>query len=72
MLLAAAKARAASSGRSYCTPDDVKALAGAVLSHRILLSTSAAGRSPNGSGPEGATAAVVRDILSSVPVTEAV
>ncbi|WP_240432472.1 AAA family ATPase [Rubrobacter indicoceani] len=60
MLLAAAKARAASGGRSYCTPDDVKALATPVLSHRII----AAGGESSGR--------VVYDILRSVPVTEAV
>ena len=64
MLLGAARARAASLGRSYCTPDDVKALAPHVLGHRIIASPN----SSNGSGPE----AVVREILSSVPVNEAV
>ncbi len=37
MLLLAAKARAVIAGRSYVTPDDVKALAAPVLRHRILL-----------------------------------
>ncbi len=71
MLLAAARARAASGGRSYCTPDDVKALAPAVISHRIIPAAGAA-RSENGFGSDGAASAIVRDILSSVPVTEAV
>jgi MoxR-like ATPase len=71
MLLAAARARAASSGRSYCTPDDVKALAPAVISHRIIPSAGAV-RSENGFGSDGAAKSIVRDILSSVPVTEAV
>jgi len=71
MLLAAAKARAAVSGRSYCTPDDVKALAPAVLAHRIILSTASRG-SGNGFGSDGVAGEIVREILSSVPVTEAV
>jgi MoxR-like ATPase len=68
MLLAAAKAHAAVQGRSYCIPDDVKALAPHVLSHRIIASP---GASLNGSGAER-TAGVVREILSSVPINEAV
>ena len=68
MLLGAAKAHAAVKGRSYCIPDDVKALAPHVLSHRIIASP---GASLNGSGPERTTG-VVREILSSVPVNEAV
>jgi MoxR-like ATPase len=67
MLLAASKARAAASGRSYCIPDDVKALASAVLGHRIIASMEA---SPNGAG--GVTGRIIREILRSVPVTEAV
>jgi MoxR-like ATPase len=68
MLLRAAKAHAAVQGRSYCIPDDVKALAPHVLSHRIIASP---GASLNGSGPEWTTG-VVREILSSVPINEAV
>ncbi|MDQ3506802.1 MAG: AAA family ATPase [Actinomycetota bacterium] len=71
MLLAAARARAAASGRSYCSPDDVKALAPAVISHRIIPSAGAV-RSENGFGSGGAANSIVREILSSVPVTEAV
>lgn len=37
----AAKAMALISGRSYCSPDDVKAVAHAVLRHRIMLSYAA-------------------------------
>jgi MoxR-like ATPase len=69
MLLGAAKAHAAARGRSYCIPDDVKALAPHVLSHRIIA--YGAGSSRNGSG-EARAAGVVREILSSVPVNEAV
>jgi MoxR-like ATPase len=69
MLLAAARARAAAGGRSYCTPDDVKAMALSVLSHRIIPSSSVRG-SENGAAE--VTAGIVREILRSVPVTEAV
>lgn len=41
MLANAARARAAISGRNYVIPDDVKALAPAVLRHRTLLSPAA-------------------------------
>ena len=43
MLLRAAKARALLAGRDHALPDDVQALAGAVLSHRIMLVPEAAG-----------------------------
>lgn len=65
MLLAAARAHAAARGRSYCTPDDVKALAPAVLSHRIVPAAEA--RMSGASEYD-----VVGEILGSVPVTEAV
>ena len=41
LLANAARARAALSGRDYVIPDDVKALATAVLRHRLLLSPAA-------------------------------
>jgi MoxR-like ATPase len=41
MLLRAAKARALMEGRDHALPDDVQALAGAVLSHRIVLAPEA-------------------------------
>jgi MoxR-like ATPase len=41
MLAGAARARAALDGRDYVIPDDVKALARAVLRHRVLLSAAA-------------------------------
>ncbi len=65
MLLAASRARAAANGRSYCSPDDVKAMAMSVLTHRII---------PTGGSGDAGTAAgeIVREILGSVPVTEAV
>ena len=40
-LTKATKTRAASQGRTYATPDDVKALAVAVLSHRLILQPEA-------------------------------
>jgi MoxR-like ATPase len=43
MLLRAAKARALVQGRDHALPDDVQALADAVLSHRIMLVPEAAG-----------------------------
>ena len=67
MLLAASRARAAANGRSYCTPDDIKAMALSVLSHRIIPSASA-----RGVDSAGAAEGIVQEILSSVPVTEAV
>ena len=41
MLAGAARARAALDGRDYVIPDDVKALAPAVLRHRVILSPAA-------------------------------
>ncbi|MEW4449122.1 MoxR family ATPase [Qipengyuania sp. JC766] len=41
MLANAARARAALEGRAYVVPDDVKALATAVLRHRLMLSPAA-------------------------------
>src|SRR5687768_3051424 len=41
MLAGAARARAALEGRDYVIPDDVKALAPAVLRHRVILSAAA-------------------------------
>src|SRR5207247_9119129 len=48
MLLRAARSLAASDGRDYVIPDDVKALMVPVLAHRILLAADAAmtGRTP--------------------------
>ncbi|MCZ7526205.1 MAG: MoxR family ATPase [Acidimicrobiia bacterium] len=56
-----ARALAASSGRDYVTPDDVKELAPAVLEHRMILTAEAQLR--------GATTGdVVRAVLATVPV----
>jgi len=56
-----ARALAASLGREYVVPDDVKRLAPAVLEHRLLLAPDAQLR---GVTPD----AVVQTLLSSVPV----
>jgi MoxR-like ATPase len=60
-LLRVAKARALSEGRSFVSPDDVKAVAEPVLSHRLILAPEARA--------EGLTGAeVVRDALHHTPV----
>ena len=41
MLAGAARARAALDGRDFVIPDDVKALAPALLRHRVILSPAA-------------------------------
>jgi MoxR-like ATPase len=58
MLFRAAKAYAALDGRDHALPDDVQKLAGAVLTHRLLLAP--------GSGADERDA-VVRDALERVP-----
>jgi MoxR-like ATPase len=60
-LLRAAKALALLEGRGYALPEDVKALGGTVLPHRIILTPDARAR---GTLLEG----VVADALESVPV----
>jgi len=59
----AVRAHAALQGREYATPDDVKAMAGPVLSHRLVLTPDAR--------VEGvSTSEIVSDILSAVPVPQ--
>jgi MoxR-like ATPase len=59
MLATAARARAAVEGRGFVIPDDVKALALAVLRHRVVLAP--------GAEVEGTTAdAVIRRVLEEV------
>ena len=58
MLFRAAKALAALDARDHALPDDVQKMAGAVLTHRLLLSP--------GTGTDE-RAAVVRDALERVP-----
>ncbi len=60
-LLRAARASAASLGRDYVVPDDLKALAGPVLEHRLVLTPDAQLR--------GVTRpAVLREVLGSVAI----
>ncbi|HEU0190423.1 MAG TPA: MoxR family ATPase [Mycobacterium sp.] len=60
-LLATARAWAWLSGRTYVTPDDVKAMARATLRHRVVLRPEA---ELEGATPDG----VLDGILASVPV----
>lgn len=61
MLYRIIQARAFMSGRDYATPDDVKAMAAKVLSHRIVLDTKAR--------YSGTTKKqVIGDILSKLPI----
>jgi len=55
------QARAALLGRDYVIPDDVKALAGPALAHRLIIKTSSSIR-------EVDAEAVVRELLETVPV----
>ena len=56
-----AQARAALKGRDFVTPDDVKALAETVLSHRLILTSNSRLRGRT-------TEQIVAEVLSSVPV----
>jgi MoxR-like ATPase len=59
-----ARARAASLGRHFVTPDDIKVLAAPVLAHRLILSREAE--------VQGATGAeALDDVLRAVPVPTA-
>jgi MoxR-like ATPase len=58
LLLRAAKARALIQGRDHALPDDVQALADAVLTHRIMLVPEAAGVERT---------AIVRDAIAATP-----
>ncbi len=58
MLLRAAKARALLEGRDHALPDDVQALAQAVLAHRLVLAPEAVDTTP---------AEVVSDALAATP-----
>ena len=55
-----ARARAATRGRNYVVPDDIKALASPVLAHRLLLS-------PEAQVAQVSTAEVVAELLDQVP-----
>jgi len=60
-LFRAARSLAAVRGRSYVLPDDVKLLAPAVLSHRLILSSAARLRGKD-------VDAVLADVLDQIPV----
>jgi len=62
-LLDASKALAAIRGREYVIPDDVKAIADAVLAHRLVLSTDA---ELDGTDPRG----IVADVITGVEPPE--
>ncbi len=61
-LMRASQVRAAFEGRDYVTPDDVKAMAPAVIGHRILCKGGIPLRD------SGTAAGLVEEILASVPV----
>jgi MoxR-like ATPase len=60
-LLRVAKARALVAGRDYLVPDDVKAVAPSVLSHRLILAPEARASSLDAAG-------LVRDVIDRTPV----
>jgi MoxR-like ATPase len=60
-LLKVARARAAIAGRDFVTPDDVKAVAGPALAHRLILKPDPWIRGVR-------TSAVLADVLAQVPV----
>jgi MoxR-like ATPase len=60
-LLRSARAAAAMEGRAYVLPDDVQALAGAVLSHRLLLT-------PEASSSRRQPFDIVAEIVSRLPI----
>ena len=60
-LLRVARSRAAAQGRAYVVPDDIKALAGPVLAHRLVLTPEASMQSADARD-------VVDDLLRKVPV----
>ena len=59
-LAAAAKAHAAARGRNYATPDDVKVVGVAALSHRIVLRPDHASRLSADDA--------IREVFAAVPV----
>jgi MoxR-like ATPase len=65
-LLNVARAHAASEGRTYVIPDDVKALASAVLRHRIILHPDA---EIEGVNPDDIVEEILREV--KVPQTAA-
>ncbi len=63
-LLRAAQVRAAAAGRTFVTPDDVKALAVPVLAHRLIPTADSELRGYGGSD-------AIREVLAAVPVPQA-
>jgi MoxR-like ATPase len=61
MLLRAARALAASDGRDFVIPDDIKTLVVPVMAHRLIVSADAA---MSGRGAD----AVLAQVLADVPV----
>jgi MoxR-like ATPase len=59
-LSSAVRGHAASRGRDYATPDDVKAVAPAVLAHRLLLRA--------GSNARTSADEAIRELLAEVPI----
>lgn len=67
-LQTAAKALALVRGRDYCLPDDLKELAPAVLSHRVLIKPGLGG-TPGGAGRRFEEAEqIIQELVESVPV----
>ncbi len=64
-LFRTAQARALIAGRDYVLPDDIKALAGPALAHRMLLSSTGQAHGRDGNSP-------IKDILNTVPVPGAI
>lgn len=58
-LLRAARAHAALEGRDHAIPEDVQAMAGPVLGHRLVLARGVAGHAPS---------EIIVDLVRSVPV----
>jgi len=65
-LYEACQARALVEGRDYVTPDDVKVMAGPVLSHRILVKS----RDNNPIASANARARAISEIVQKIPVPE--
>lgn len=62
----ACQARALVEGRDYVTPDDVKTMAGPVLSHRVLVKS----RDNNPIASANARARAIAEIVQKIPVPE--
>jgi MoxR-like ATPase len=60
-LMRGAQARSMIDGRDFASPDDVKSIARAVMSHRLIISPAARMRGVNGEG-------LVGEVLDRVPV----